>query len=206
MRVIHVLRKPIAETSIAVNVLKYGCGGLDIDSTRIPHASASDFAEHEAMVKALKAKGGNWQNSWKNCSDLTGCSDAPTAGRWPANLIFEHKPGCKLVGTKSVKVVGAGAHQPEHSPKGIAHSDVSRYHPGFRDADGRETVNAWECEPGCPVAALDRGTEGLLPQGAPKRKDTNDTAWFGGGSSDSTFYGDAGGASRFFKHLGGQKE
>ena len=64
----------------------------------------------------------------------------------------------------------------------------------------------WDCEPGCPVAELDGQTGSLLPQGAPKLKNTKDTSFLGiqfGGASDSTFYGDSGGASRFFKQIGG---
>lgn len=48
------------------------------------------------------------------------------------------------------------------------------------------------------AADLDGQTSHLLAQGAPKLLDTGKTAWFGGGDP-GTFYGDAGGASRFFK-------
>lgn len=54
---------------------------------------------------------------------------------------------------------------------------------GYADEDGTETVEAWDCAPGCPVAALDAQT-GVLKSGfmaAP-----NNTP------------GDSGGASRFF--------
>jgi hypothetical protein len=48
--------------------------------------------------------------------------------------------------------------------------------PSRVDGDGMETVAAWGCEVGCPVASLD-GQSG----------------------------GDEGGASRYFKQVGGQK-
>ena len=35
MRIIHVLRKPLSEGTVASNVLKHGCGGLNIDASRI---------------------------------------------------------------------------------------------------------------------------------------------------------------------------
>lgn len=57
--------------------------------------------------------------------------------------------------------------------------------------------------PGCPVAALDAQSGVLSPQGSPKRVDTRDSSFlgtgFGGGAT--TFYGDTGGASRFFKQF-----
>lgn len=95
MRVIHVLRKPLAG-SVAANVLGHGCGALNIDSCRVAHANASDLATHEAMVRAIKGRGGSMDNSWKNSSDLSGANDVSSAGRWPANLILEHLPGCPV--------------------------------------------------------------------------------------------------------------
>ena len=34
------------------------------------------------------------ENSWKNSSDLSGANPANPLGRWPANLILTHAPGC----------------------------------------------------------------------------------------------------------------
>jgi len=44
---------------------------------------------------------------------------------------------------------------------------------------------------------LDRQTGNLSKQGSPKKKNTGDSAAFGGGDI-STYFGDTGGASRFF--------
>jgi hypothetical protein len=52
MKVIHVLRKPLSEGTVAKNVLKHGTGGLNIDKSRL------------------------------------------SEGRWPANVILQHKPEC----------------------------------------------------------------------------------------------------------------
>jgi len=35
MRVIHLARKPLSEPSVAANVLKHGCGALNIDACRV---------------------------------------------------------------------------------------------------------------------------------------------------------------------------
>lgn len=80
------------------------------------------------------------------------------------------------MGDKKVKVIGATAHQKHHGKGQIVNpGEGQAEHAGYRDPDGTETVEAWECAPGCPVAALDaQSTEG-----------------------DVT-YGDSGGASRFF--------
>jgi hypothetical protein len=53
------------------------------------------------------------------------------------------------------------------------------------------------CTPGCAVAELDRQSGALAKQGGRKKTDCP-SVMFAGGSKDSTFYGDSGGASRFF--------
>ena len=85
---IVVARKPV-EGTVAANVLKWGTGGLNIDGTRVPHSSVSDFEKHAKVVSAMKARGGVWDNSWKNSSDLSGMNDVSTAGRWPANVMLD---------------------------------------------------------------------------------------------------------------------
>jgi hypothetical protein len=181
MRVITVARKPLSEPSVAANVLKHGTGALNIDDTRI--------STEESLNGGAYAKDGTdrWDGAenWRyKRQGGAGEFQQPT-GRWPANMILQHRAGCRRAGTREVS-------------KGGGDGTASHYGP-----DGSETVAIWHCEPGCPVAALDTQTGDLAPQGGPKQKDTGDTAWFGGGDADSTFYGDGGGASRFFKQVGG---
>ena len=83
-------------------------------------------------------------------------------------------------------------------------------HPGFRDADGKETVANWQCVEGCPVAALDEQSGDLSSQ----QKRTDAISMRGGQSSVTGFstgsnveyLGETGGASRFFKQVGGFSE
>ena len=85
--------------------------------------------------------------------------------------------------------------------------------PVIRDQDGTETVQAFTCAPGCPVAGLDaqsgnvrssgkyvKGTHGIDPAGG-----TRGAAPFGNDGSTAPTYGDAGGASRFFLHSPGHR-
>jgi site-specific DNA-methyltransferase (adenine-specific) len=81
-------RKPLIGT-VARNVIEHGTGALNIDATRIPHASDSDFRKHADSVAATKAKGGVRDGSWSNSSDLSGANDVPKSGRWPANVILD---------------------------------------------------------------------------------------------------------------------
>jgi len=77
---------------------------------------------------------------------------------------------------------------------------------------GRETVAAWTCAPGCPVMALDAQSGVLHSQNPATRKGrvgkhgTGDGTTYFGVKETGNHYGDAGGASRFFRQVGGKGE
>jgi site-specific DNA-methyltransferase (adenine-specific) len=95
---ILIFSKPIAERTIVANVLAYGTGGINIDATRVKHASRADFEDHKLQVEKVKAKGGIRGNSWKNSSDLSGANDVSPLGRWPTDTTFTHAPECRKLG------------------------------------------------------------------------------------------------------------
>jgi site-specific DNA-methyltransferase (adenine-specific) len=70
-------------------VLEHGTGGLNIDGSRVAHASADDLQKHASGVQAIKERGGVMADSWKNSSDLSGANDVSVAGRFPANIIHD---------------------------------------------------------------------------------------------------------------------
>lgn len=96
---IVVLAKPMSEKTIVANVLKHGAGVLNIDATRVKHASKEDFEDHKRQVEAVQSRGGIRDNSWKNSSDLSGANDVSPLGRWPTDVVFTHAQGCKRVVT-----------------------------------------------------------------------------------------------------------
>lgn len=82
---ILVFRKPVAEQSIAQNVLRYGTGGMNIDGCRIPT---------QEDVGRLNALG---ENGWKNSSggpNRASYDPLAARGRWPANVLFVHSDTC----------------------------------------------------------------------------------------------------------------
>jgi hypothetical protein len=127
-------------------------------------------------------------------------------GRWPANLVLQHLDGCRREGTKEVRVVGATAHKAHHKTHSWAVVGIQSHdHPGYRNADGNETVAAWTCEPGCPVAALDEqsGPTGSWSSKSRPSGEEHEGNLFGR-RQEGNHYGDfGGGASRFFKQFGG---
>ena len=154
MRVIHVLRKPLSEASVAANVLKQGCGALHIDVARISTGNRPKrVSENHNIPRGVYEGGASMQGG--------GRADGTTSlGRWPANLILEHKPGCRCVGTRCVPTgVAVNRNKDGTSPKGEGWRFAGQPGPDltFGDGDGMETVAAWDCTPDCPVADLDAG-------------------------------------------------
>jgi DNA modification methylase len=220
---IVVFRKPFLGT-VVDNVLLHGTGALNIDGCRVRHSSKKDFEAHKAQVDAVKAKGGVRGDSWKNSSDLSGASDVSEAGRWPPNAVLQHAPGCQKVGEKKVRPSnGSGvAHGRNASPgrvygsgKGMHSQPKGSETLTYLAENGTETVEAWECVPGCPVAALDEQS-GDRPSMLTGRADPNGVHEHPGEdkSSKSTFlgedrehlskvYADNGGASRFLPQFEG---
>jgi len=91
-------------------------------------------------------------------------------------------------------------------------SVLHKHGPIHHDENGLETIPAWECEPGCPVAEMDIQS-GSVPTQAnrsdPKSKLKGRNEYFGlnGRTERSPEYlGEQGGASRFFKQVQGDLE
>lgn len=206
---VFMFRKPVLGT-VAAQVVETGTGGINVDACRVKHANAADLEKHQAMVAAIKARGGSMANSWKNSSDLAGANDVKEGGRWPPNVLMVHSPGCRNLGGKRVK--GAAP-----TPSGFDRYNAANASQGYRpgeyrqgevepppsrlDAEGMETVPAWECEDGCPVLVLDTLT-GILTSGSVEGHVRNESSkmWrdLGGKGEPLTGYGDSGGASRFY--------
>ena len=212
MIVVTVARKPLCG-SVASNVLEHGAGALNVDGCRIGTAEDTVHAVRRSDYPQSYDRTEDGEAGWGRIRGGLAGDEVhwtPRGGRWPANLVLQHAPTCRQVGTKDVKVVGATAHRKDHATLSEASIGTQAHeHFGFRNANGTETVVSWECAGGCPVAALDAQTGQLAAQGSPKKKDTGEKSFLGtghGGVADSTFYGDVGGASRFFKQVGGKKE
>jgi len=147
MKAIHVLRKPLVGTTVAGNVLKFGCGGLNIDAARVETVSAGPGSTENGRDDALFGGGIVSRPAYDG-----------SKGRWPANVVFQHLDGCEQTGVRSVRTSTAtnksgssggmfgviGASAPGTETRGL---EAQR--------DGTETVAAYDCEAGCPVAALD---------------------------------------------------
>lgn len=142
-------RKPIIEATVAEQMLSTGTGGINIGGTRVKHSSPEDFEKHKEQVERIKSQGGQWGDSWKNSSDLSGASEVTTAGRWPANVVLSHTPGCKIVGFKT-----AAAPVINRFTDGMKPFGEGAGHPYEQSGGGEEEVGVYECADGCPAKAF----------------------------------------------------
>lgn len=93
-----VARKPLVGT-VAANVLQYGTGALNIDASRIGHASEADRTESEAKNRHATFGSGPRENQ------VYGKDERPrgesgdysgAAGRWPANVMLDESQAAAL--------------------------------------------------------------------------------------------------------------
>jgi len=191
------VRKPLGG-SVAANVLEHGVGALNIDGCRVGvtggSTQPSGMDRYNARNMELGYRPGAYQQ---------GEVKAPKAGgRYPSHLVLSHASGCRQVGVRKVKKgggTGVKSTDLSHDAGFLGGSDGGGYATSHYDADGTETVGAWECEPGCPVAELDeqsgvRRSAGDYPSEAQHSED-GVTSF---SPEQGPLYSDSGGASRFF--------
>lgn len=196
------VRKPIAEDTVAKNVLKHGTGGINIDASRV----GTESLTYESRLTSNS----NMNDDGWNKIGIKGPIKSVT-GRFPSNFILSHNPDCVEMGTKKVK--GTGNWTGKQDGSAMWHG-VSG--PGYEckdndpaSEDGTETVAAFECTPGCAVQELDRQS-GALQSGfrANRENHKHNKPIYTGASlltSKTQYnpiqaqYADSGGASRFFK-------
>jgi hypothetical protein len=125
-------------------------------------------------------------------------------GRWPSNCALSHAPGCQPTGTRKVRGSGSVTGQEPSEPFPATYGDFAGRVPftAYADADGTETVTAWTCEEGCPVALLDRQSGETTSSGGRNPGGLRGGIYgeYAGRASHANAggIGDQGGASRFF--------
>ena len=195
---------------MALSILASGTGALNINATRVGTSGGSDTPSGMDRFNAANATQG-----YRPSAYAQGTPEAPkVGGRWPANLVLEHRCECRRVGEKQVKgshdttgVWGRTGGVYDGCWAHVAKNERVKFHTA---PDGTETVASWDCAPDCPVAAMDRqsGIESTRPNhyGATTDQSSStgygSTAWNKSGPN----YQDKGGASRFFKQVGGKAD
>lgn len=203
-------RKPL-ESTVAANVLKHGTGALNIDGCRVAignesiHAPQSDPTKRNGVVGTDLGFSGaelaDFQAAQRESAERT-----QALGRWPAHLVLSHTPECRCVGMTEIK--GARVDTRPEGDGGREDKSQWRCRPteatrrGYSDDDGKETIEAWECSPDCPVRILNEQSGMSVSSGGFAAS----TGAFGNhgvyqratGQETPPGFGDTGGASRFF--------
>lgn len=92
------IRKPISEKTVAANVLKWGCGGINIDAGRI--GTSDKLSIHKGAVGFKDAIGSVTKESFQ--------SRGQSQGRFPANLVLDEVAAEMLDAQSGVLKTGNG--------------------------------------------------------------------------------------------------
>jgi len=193
------IRKIPEEKNIALNVMKYGTGGLNIDGSRVSHqeeCKSMKAQSEEALHNPKLQQGGRHED----------VLELKPEGRWPAHFVMSHSPECRKVGERKVK--GSSSEPKDYVPNnknqvygnGMGGGNRS----GFADAEGLETIDSWECVDGCPVLLMDQQSGesvSVKNKDSDNRKNKGDSMFLDGVRRPDMNYQDKGTASRFFKQF-----
>lgn len=195
-------RKPLGSLNVAGNVLRHGTGALNIGASRIKGpkgagvwGTSNETTDPERVFNASTDK-----DAYRSAAD--------GRGRFPANVVLSHSGGCTLKGTKKV-ATSVNHHESTTTiggVRGIYSGGKSVIGHDYADADGTEEVEDWACVEGCPILELDRqsgpaGAFAPVPLGGAKdsrRGIYGDFASQVSSLDRGSWYGDSGGASRFY--------
>mgnify|MGYP000131120858 CR=1 FL=1 len=185
-------RKPIEEETIVAQVLETGTGAINIGGCRI-HSGPSEGGATSGETAFGQGSGWNPHENRETDIDRT-----MSQGRWPANIVFSHGPGCRKVGTRSVDAPVINRFTDGMKPFGDGAG-----HPYETVGGGTEEQAVYECQPGCPVGGLDPQsgelTSGRLPSYTGENRQNTSIFAGGGVFSHQGYEAEAGGASRFFQ-------
>ena len=181
-------RAPLAESTIAAQVLATGTGALNIDASRV--GSRAEDPQHRPASASGIGNGGVAYGT------RAGQEATYTQGRWPANTVYSHSVLCRPLGSKTVK--SAGLTRTRSGKNGYDGGWGPQAPVVGTDPDGTETVAAYACVPSCPIFILDQQS-GERPGPGSVAHSGSATAWPGGKVQGTIYPKETGGASRFFR-------
>jgi hypothetical protein len=196
---IIVFQVPYGKTKPVQSITQTGAGALNIDGGRI----GMDVIQTRRSYNR-GSQGG--EEGWKRPWNQTGREwevKSQSTGRWPPNFAICHTDQCVRVGERQVK--GAGWSDTDQRTKADGYRWASdgreegQHH--YTDANGNETVTAWQCAPGCVVVKLDAQAGEREARGGHAKVRTGShgviySPYHGG--QEKVVRNDTGGASRFF--------
>lgn len=95
---ICVARKPLSEKNVALNVLKWGTGGINIDECRVNVNMDLEGSNAKRIDKTYRGTSAIWNNA-----DSPTTFDGYSKGRFPANIILDEEAGRMLDEQSGIK-------------------------------------------------------------------------------------------------------
>lgn len=194
-------RKPLTEKNVAVNVLKFGTGAININATRIStegetvHTPKSDPSKREGVVGSDLgfSKGTNEKMA---AAQKASVERTNTLGRWPANILLQ----CTCDNPQPLpERVKSRAKEPakdrRYANKGATNITGN---PGATRRDGGGFAHGPDCPAGILDAQSGKKRSGRSKQEHAAYEGESVTGLIRGRSSPENQYDDFGGASRFF--------
>lgn len=201
---IVVARKPLSEKTIVLNVLKWSCGGINIDGCKINFEMSQETDKRIGTNEVRGSKKGLNPNS----TSIFGSKIASyqgqmyRGGRFPANLIWTHHPDCQE--TEEYEIVKGQKHGVRTKNFGSEEEAIEGGNETGGEMNEPDTIfKKWNCVEGCPTKMFPNNT------GAFAKVNIGQKGFGGviydkyksGGDGGKSFYdnGALGNASRFFK-------
>jgi hypothetical protein len=164
------------------NILEVGAGAINIDGCRTPVPELAPIGPEVERPSEL--------------------------GRYPTNLVLEHRAGCRKEGLKRIQSAGIAVNRNKDSREfqmvGWGFRNIVKDR-GYADAEGMETVEDWKCDPDCPVFDLDVQSGQSSSPSEVTRGGRRGMKFGMGRQERASAPGDSGGASRFFRRIGGRR-
>lgn len=143
---ILVFQKPFSSSPLT-DIIETGAGTLNIDAGRTVLAGVKHEAYRGGFMSGQPDRGAGAE---RHLNDK---------GRWPANLVMIHHPGCKVIGVSHVSAAGGSVTGPvvgTDKPSNV----YGKYNHNHRwvaygNGDGTETVEQWECHEDCAIASFE---------------------------------------------------
>jgi len=135
--------------TVAANVLVHGCGGVNVDATRIGTSKAVPASRAASQVRHMDSDGFGFGDE-----NMGGTGANPNVGRMPNNVALIHCDECREVGTRTVRARPTswdGQASTTHSVAFGAFASHGAAEPQSRGPSVDEAIPAWECLAGCPV-------------------------------------------------------
>jgi hypothetical protein len=179
------------------NVVEHHAGALNVDACRISSAKppSPTTAPGWDSINRKNADSGYRPSAY----DQGGAQYVPSdLGRWPANVVLQHRPGCKRAGTIVVPGYTINRWTDGAKPFGGGAG-----HPYESEEQPDEEVVVWDCADGCSVAALNEVQTSVTGVRSPRsqRASVGDTKWFVDDHRSREYPNETAAAARFFKQF-----